>query len=164
MALPGWGRSTLGPTTVTSGLDHARIQRTLQDLCQRAGWPYAEAWRANADGTCDLLPAWYCGDSALAESFRRPTEALGSVRGMELPVRVLRSGRVTFVAEVTTDLRFLRRGIAARAGLAWGLGVPILAGETVTAVLGFFGRATDTPAEPKIVELAREAARRLQVR
>jgi hypothetical protein len=41
------------------------------------------------------------------------------------------------------------------------IGVPVLAGEIVAAVLVFFGRAIEVPAWPKLAELAQLAASRL---
>jgi hypothetical protein len=100
----------------SSRINSAGIQRALQEVCEQAGWPYAEAWSPSPDGTCQLLPAWYAGDSGLA-AFRRPTEALQFMPRVGLPSRVLRFKRVMFVADVTTDPLFCRRTAARRAGL-----------------------------------------------
>jgi two-component system, sensor histidine kinase and response regulator len=150
----------IASTPATSGLDQSAIQRTLQQICEQAGWPYAEAWSPSRDGTCQLLPAWYASDSGL-DAFRRPTEALHFMPRVGLPSRVLRSKRVMFVADVTTDPLFCRRTAARKAGLVGAIGVPILAGETVAVVLVFFGRAIESPAWPKLTELAQVAASRL---
>jgi hypothetical protein len=144
----------------TTGLDPTKIQRTLQQVCEQAGWPYAEAWSPSPDGTCQLLPAWYGSDSGL-DAFRRPTEALHFMPRVGLPSRVLRSKRVMFIADVTADPLFCRRTAARKAGLVGAIGVPIAAGETVVAVLVFFGRAIQVPAWPKLAELAQVAASRL---
>lgn len=145
---------------VLAGFDRTEIQRALQEVCEQAGWPYAEAWSPRPDGTCELIPAWYGGDSRL-EPFRRPTEALSFMPRIGLPSRVLRSKQVMFVANVTTDPSFCRRTAARKAGLVGGIGVPVLSDESVVAVLVFFGRATEVSAWPKIAELARAAASRL---
>lgn len=138
----------------------AELQRVLQEVCEQAGWPYAEAWSPRPDGTCELLPAWHRGDLGL-EEFRRPSEKLGFMPEFGLPGRVLGSKQAIFVADVRTDPLFCRPTAARKAGLVAALGVPILAGETVVAVLVFFGRATEVSAWPRVAELARAAARRV---
>jgi GAF domain-containing protein len=135
------------------------LQRILREVCEQAGWPYAEAWRPRPDGTCSLLPAWHRGDPSL-EPFRRPTEQLGFMPEFGLPGRVLGSKQAIFVADVTTDPLFCRPTAARKVGLVGALGVPILAGETVVAVLVFFGRTTDVSAWTRVAELARVAASR----
>jgi GAF domain-containing protein len=136
------------------------LQRALQEVCEQAGWPYAEAWSPRADGTCELLPAWHRGDPGL-ESFRRPTEKLGFMPEFGLPGRVLESEQAIFVADVRTDPLFCRPTAARKAGLVGAVAVPVRSGASVVAVLVFFGRATEVPAWPRVAELARAAARRV---
>jgi hypothetical protein len=136
------------------------IQRALHEVCEQAGWPYAEAWRPSSDGTCQLIPAWHGGGAGL-DAFRRPTEALHFMPRVGLPSRVQRFKQTMFVADVTRDGSFCRRTAARKAGLVGGIGVPILAGDTVAAVLVFFGRAIEVPAWPKVAELAQAVASRL---
>ena len=145
---------------VANGPAVTELQRILQEVCEEAGWPYAEAWRPRPDGTCELLPAWHRGDPCL-EPFRRPTENLGFMPEFGLPGRVLGSKEAIFVADVATDPLFCRPTAARKAGLVGALGVPVFAGETVVAVLVFFGRATEVSAWPRVAELARTAARRV---
>jgi GAF domain-containing protein len=146
------------PAVTASAL--TELQRALQEVCEQAGWPYAEAWHPRPDGTCELLPAWHRSGPGL-ESFRRPTENLGFMPEFGLPGRVLGSRQAVFVADVTNDPLFCRPSAARKAGLVGAVGVPVLAGETVVAVLVFFGRAADVPAWPRVAELARAAAGRV---
>ena len=148
-----------GPAATTA-VDDSELQRALQQLCAQAGWAYAEAWRPNPDGTCQLLPAWYCGDTGL-DVFRRPTEALYFMPTAGLPSRVQRSKQTLFVADVTNDAGFCRRTAARKAGLVGGLAVPVQAGGTVAAVLVFFGRALEVSAWPTLAEAAQVVASRL---
>ena|SRR5919201_622393 len=145
---------------VAAGPALTEVQRALQEVCEQAGWSYAEAWSPHPDGTCELIPAWHRGDPGLVR-FRRPTETLSFMPEVGLPGRVLRSKQTMFVADVTADPSFCRPTAARKAGLEGAIGVPVLAGETVAAVLVFFGRATELSAWPKVAELARAAARRL---
>jgi GAF domain-containing protein len=148
------------PEPVASGPALTELQRALQEVCEQAGWPYAEAWSPRPDGTCALLPAWHRRDPGL-EPFRRPTEQLGFMPAFGLPGRVLGSKQAVFVADMRTDPLFCRPTAARKAGLVGAIGVPVLVGETVVAVLVFFGRATEISAWPKVAELARAAARRV---
>jgi GAF domain-containing protein len=143
---------------VASGPALPELQRALQQVCEQAGWPYAEAWSPRPDGTCTLLPPWHRDDHRL-EPFRRPTEQLGFMPEFGLPGRVLASKQAIFVADVTTDPLFCRPTAARKAGLVGAVGVPVLAGERVVAVLVFFGRAGEVSAWPRVAELARAAAR-----
>jgi GAF domain-containing protein len=145
---------------VATGPALTELQRILQEVCEQAGWPYAEAWSPCPDGTCKLLPAWYRSNPGL-EPFRRPTETLSFIPEFGLPGRVLGSKQAVFVADVTTDPLFCRPSAARKAGLVGAVGVPVLAGETVVAVLVFFGRATELSAWPKVAELARAAVRQV---
>jgi GAF domain-containing protein len=142
---------------VGSGPALTELRRVLQEVCEQAGWPYAEAWRPRPDGSCELLPAWHRSDPDF-DAFRRPTEQLGFMPAFGLPGRVLGSKQAIFVADVRTDPLFCRPTAARRAGLVGALGVPVLAGETVVAVLVFFGRAGEVSAWPRVAELARVAA------
>jgi hypothetical protein len=148
------------PPHRASDLARTKLQRALQEVCQQTGWPYGEAWSPCPDGTLKLLPAWYGAGPGL-EPFRRPTEALSFMPDVGLPGRVLRSEQAVFVADVARDPSFCRPTAARKAGLVSAIGVPVLAGETVSAVLVFFGRATEVSAWPKTAELARAAASRL---
>jgi GAF domain-containing protein len=150
----------VGAEPAATGPGLSELQRVLQEVCEQAGWPYAEAWRPRPDGTCELLPAWYGGDPGL-EPFRRPTEQLGFMPEVGLPGRVLGSRQAIFVADVRTDPLFCRPAAARTAGLVGALGVPVLAGETVVAVLVFFGRASEVSAWPRVAEPARAAERRV---
>jgi len=145
---------------LASALAPTELQQALQEVCQQAGWSYGEAWSPCPDGTLQLLHAWYGADPGLA-SFRRPTEALRFMPRVGLPGRVLDCGQAVFVADVASDPAFCRPSAARKAGLVAGIGVPVLAGETVVAVLVFFGGATEVSGWPKIMQLARAAASRL---
>ncbi|HZD01710.1 MAG TPA: GAF domain-containing protein [Actinomycetes bacterium] len=160
------GRSPQQVAAKPVASDHpwTELQQALEEVCERGGWPYAEAWSPCPDGTLELIPAWYGGADPGLEPFRRPTEELSFMPGIGLPGRVLRSKQAMFVADVTTDASFCRPTAARKAGLVGAIAVPVLAGETVVAVLVFFGRATEAWAWPKIAELARAAASQLGTR
>lgn len=159
---PERGRSPqqVAANPVASALARTELQRALQEVCEQAGWPYGEAWSPCPDGTLQLLQDWYGADPGLA-SFRRPTEALSFMPRVGLPGRVLCSKQAVFLADVASDPSFCRPTAARNAGLVAAIGVPVLADQTVVAVLVFFGRASEVSGWPKLAELAWAAAGRL---
>ena len=112
----------------------------LRDVCEKTGWVLGHAWVPNPPGTAlDLVSAWYCGDGEL-KPFRTASEAFHFQTGVGLPGRVWESKRPAWVENVTDDPNFPRSAAARIAGLKTGVGIPILSGDQVIAVLEFFMR------------------------
>src|SRR6476469_313032 len=112
----------------------------LRDVCEKTGWVLGHAWVPNPPGTAlDLVSAWYCGDGEL-KPFRTASEASHFGPGVGLPGRVWESKRPSWVENVTEDPNFPRSAAARIAGLKTGVGIPILSGNRVIAVLEFFMR------------------------
>jgi len=116
------------------------LEVVLRDVCVKTGWVLGNAWVPNPDGTVlDFVSAWYCGDGEL-EPFRTASVASHFERGVGLPGRVWESKQPAWVENVTNDPNFPRSAAARTAGLKTGVGVPILSGKQVIAVLEFFMR------------------------
>ena len=131
--------------TITTELTTAEdlssaLEVVLRDVCEKTGWVLGHAWVPNPPGTAlDLVSAWYCGDGEL-KPFRVVSEASNFGPGVGLPGRVWESKRPAWVENVTDDPNFPRSAAARIAGLKTGVGIPILSGEQVIAVLEFFMR------------------------
>jgi PAS domain S-box-containing protein len=131
--------------TITNELTEAEnlssaLEVVLRDVCEKTGWVLGHAWVPNPPGTAlDLVSAWYCGDGEL-KPFRTATEASHFEAGIGLPGRVWESKRPAWVENVTDDPNFPRSEAARIAGLKTGVGIPILSGAQVIAVLEFFMR------------------------
>ncbi len=131
--------------TITTELTTAEdlssaLEVVLRDVCEKTGWVLGQAWVPNPDRIAlDLVSAWYCGDGEL-KSFRTVSEASHFEPGIGLPGRVWESKRPTWVENVTDDPNFPRSAAAQIAGLKTGVGIPILSGDQVIAVLEFFMR------------------------
>src|SRR5262249_28963739 len=131
--------------TITSELTTAEdlssaLGVVLRDVCEKTGWVLGHAWVPNPSGAAlDLASTWYCGDGEL-KPFRAATEASHFERGIGLPGRVWESKRPAWVENVTDDPNFPRSDAARIAGLKTGVGIPILSGNKIIAVLEFFMR------------------------
>jgi PAS domain S-box-containing protein len=131
--------------TITTELTAAEdlssaLEVVLRDVCEKTGWVLGHAWVPNPSGTVlDFVSAWYCGDGEL-KPFRTVSEGSQFKPGVGLPGRVWESKRPAWVENVTDDPNFPRSAAARIAGLKTGVGVPILSGNQVIAVLEFFMR------------------------
>jgi PAS domain S-box-containing protein len=131
--------------TITTELTTAEdlssaLEVVLRDVCEKTGWVLGHAWVPNREGTVlDFVSAWYCGDGEL-KPFRTVSEASHFKPGVGLPGRVWESKRPAWVENVTHDPNFPRSAAARTARLKTGVGIPILSGNQVIAVLEFFMR------------------------
>lgn len=120
-------------------LDSALVV-SLRALCEDAGWDYGEVWTLSNDGA-RLEPGspYYCKTSDL-ESFCSKSKAFTFAPGIGLPGRVWSSAKAAWIPDVTLDTNFPRAAIAKESGLKAAVGIPILDGDTVVAVIAFFLR------------------------
>jgi PAS domain S-box-containing protein len=131
--------------TITSQLTAAEdlssaLEVVLRDVCEKTGWVLGHAWVPNSEGTIlDFVSAWYCGDGEL-KPFKAISEASHFKPGVGLPGRVWKSKHPAWLENVTNDPNFPRSAAARTAGLKTGVGIPILSGNQVIAVLEFFMR------------------------
>lgn len=123
-------------------------------FCEFVGWSYGQAWLPAADGTRLLLgPAWYSRAGESAE-FRRRNEALGIATPEGLLNGVWTSRRAHAEWNLAPDPRFTRRRpLMLDAGFRAWMGIPVLAGDRVIAVVEFFDNSPHEPDE-RILQLA----------
>lgn len=118
----------------------AALAIALSNVCEATDWDYGEAWvLAENQTTLELSPGWY-SSKAILDDFRQLSEAFVFPVGMGLPGRVWRSQQPEWIPNVSQQAHsaFLRVHISLEVGLKAGFGVPIIANETVVAVLVFF--------------------------
>jgi PAS domain S-box-containing protein len=116
----------------------AAIGLTLRVICERTGWVFGQAWMPAGGGShLECSSPWHTQLERL-EPFRRRSEAMTFGPGEGLPGRTWSTKRAIWMADVRSDQGFVRSQIAREVGLGAGLGVPVLAGEEVVAVLEFF--------------------------
>jgi diguanylate cyclase (GGDEF)-like protein len=128
--------------TVRDGLTLA-----LRELCESEGWACGEYWVVDAPadvlrfgGRWDALPAAERALFARAEAFE-------FAPGVGLAGRVWVSREPLWVADVSTDPRMLRKGLAREAGLRGALLFPTLAAGEVCGVFAFWSQAIRQPDE-----------------
>lgn len=110
----------------------------LRRVCEKTGWAFGQAWVPRPDGKgLDCCPAWFTTASSL-EEFRASSRNIILSAGVGLPGRVWASRQPAWIRDVTLDTNFPRAEAARKSGLRAALGVPILSGDEVIAVLEFF--------------------------
>jgi PAS domain S-box-containing protein len=114
------------------------LEVVLRRVCEKTRWALGQAWVPRPDGTAlDCAPAWFCAEADL-EQFRAVSEAAHFLPGAGLPGRVWKSKQPAWIEDVTVDGNFPRNKTAAEAGLKAAVGIPILSGGEVLAVMEFF--------------------------
>ena len=112
----------------------------LDQICAVTGWPVGHAYLL-ADQAADdseTMTLWRMNPPARFALFWQATEAKPLVPGVDLPGRVLATGRPEWLTERTPSANFPRAEVASEAGLCGGFAFPVLAGAEVVAVVEFF--------------------------
>ena len=116
------------------------LEVVLSRVCERTGWAIGQAWIPSADGeTLECDRAWFSNVSGL-EGFRSISETTRFIPGVGLPGRVWSSKQPAWIQDVTVDQNFPRLAVAEKEGLKAAVGIPILSGKDVTAVIEFYVR------------------------
>jgi two-component system, cell cycle sensor histidine kinase and response regulator CckA len=138
----------------------ASLGVVLRLVCDTTGWSLGQAWTPSHDGTVlECSPAWYHAVPILRE-FRTASERTVFHPGLDLPGRVWVSKAPTWIRDVTQDSNFPRAPFARGAGLKAGIGIPVLAGKEVVAVLEFFVFET-RPEDERLLKLVSTVATQL---
>jgi signal transduction histidine kinase len=115
----------------------ASLEVVLRRVCEKTRWAIGQAWVPRPASDCLEWSAAWCVVAGL-DRFRTKSQAIRFQRGVGLPGRVWASRRPAWVRDVTLDDNFPRAHAARKAGLKGALGIPILGGDQVVAVLEFF--------------------------
>jgi PAS domain S-box-containing protein len=142
-----------GATTVRDA-----IELVLREICALTGWALGQAWTRNGGSYLECSPAW-CAASEDLRPFRERSASMTFEPGVGLPGRVLSTGRPIWVKDLRSH--DLPRGpFALEVGIVAGIGVPVLAGREVVAVLEFL--MTDSrPADESLLALVSTTAAQL---
>lgn len=115
------------------------LTEVLAGVCQFTGWIFGEAWFPDSDGAVlEYSELCYCRDRSM-KRFCDSSIKYTFSKGEGLPGRVWLTKKPEWIRDVTAnETGFLRPEIAGEAGIKASLGVPIVAGDEVLAVLAFF--------------------------
>jgi PAS domain S-box-containing protein len=129
---------TITMEVAAAGDVSSALEVVLRRVCEKTGWLLGQAWVPNQARThLDCGPVWFCGKADL-ERFRAASEASHFIPGAGLPGRVWKSKQPAWIEDVTLDGNFPRNKAAAEVGLKTAVGIPILSGDEVIAIIEFF--------------------------
>jgi len=138
------------------------LEVVLRRICEKTGWVLGQAWLPNQDGTAiDCGRAWFCADADLKQ-FRAASEGTHFVPGAGIPGSVWKSKQPVWIQDVTLDGNFARIKAAAKVGLKAAVGIPILSGDEVLAVIEFFVRESRAEDE-RLVKMITTVAEQLDL-
>ena len=134
------------------------LEVVLRRVCEKTGWVLGQAWVPNHEGTVlDCGSVWFCGNGELRH-FRAASEASHFRPGVGLPGRVWESKQPAWIEDVRHDPNFPRTDAAMAIGLKTAVGIPILTGDKVIAVIEFFMRESRSQNEQLVKVIAAVAA------
>lgn len=132
----------------------------LKQICEVTQWVLGQAWVLNEDKAfLKISSAWYTSIAEL-EKFRTASESYTFAPGSGLPGRVWFLKKPVWIRDVTQDKNFPRFPHAREVGLKSGVGIPVLAGDEVVAVLEFFLKE-EKDTDERLVKLVSIVASRL---
>jgi PAS domain S-box-containing protein len=135
------------------------LEVVLRQVCEKTGWAIAQAWIPNEEKTAlDCGPVWFCGGDEELQTFRQASEECHFPSGVGLPGRVWKSRKPAWIEDVRHDLNFPRAKAAQAVGIKTGVGIPILTGDKVIAVIEFFMRESRSENERLVKVIAAVAA------
>src|SRR6266436_8332611 len=116
------------------------LKIVLRQICEKTGWALGQPWVPNKDGSVLVCDSdWFSGGGDLQE-FRVASETIHFKPGVGLPGRVWESKQAAWIEDVRQDPNFPRTIAAKSVGLKTAVGIPILSGDKVIAVIEFFMR------------------------
>ena len=134
------------------------LEIVLRRVCEKTNWALGQAWLPNTRKTSlECGPVWLCGGPELAD-FRTASEKNQFPPGVGLPGRVWQTKTPAWIDDVREDSNFPRSGAAKALGLKAAVGIPILSGDEVIAVIEFFMREPRNENEQLVKVIAAVAA------
>jgi PAS domain S-box-containing protein len=134
------------------------LEIVLRRVCEKTGWELGQAWVPNRDKTLLVCgPVWFCGEADL-KHFRAVSEKSHFQPGVGLPGRVWKSKQPAWIDDVRHDPNFPRTKAAKAVGLKTAVGIPILTGDEVIAVIEFLMRESRSENERVVKVIAAVAA------
>lgn len=134
------------------------LEIVLRRVCEKTNWALGQAWLPNKQKTLlECGPVWLCGGPELTV-FREASEKHQFPLGVGLPGRVWQAKGPAWIDDVREDPNFPRFAAAKELGLKAAVGIPILSGDEVIAVIEFFMREPRNENEQLVKVIAAVAA------
>src|SRR6266481_1711965 len=134
------------------------LKIVLRQICEKTGWALGQPWVPNKDGSVLVCDSdWFSGGGDLQE-FRVASERIHFKPGVGLPGRVWESKQAAWIEDVRQDPNFPRTIAAKSVGLKTAVGIPILSGDKVIAVIEFFMRESRSENEQLVRVIVAVAA------
>ena len=128
------------------------LRRTLTLVCQFSGWHLGHALTVSDSGReLRSTALWQAREPDRFELFRRDTENRTFEIGVDLPGRVLETGRPQVVVDISDASSSPRAESARACGLRGAFAVPIVIHRQVVGALEFFQLPARAP-EPALLE------------
>jgi len=122
---------------------HTGLHGLLRVISQNLGWQVGEFWRMDT-GRLRFMDLWHFTSGDVAE-FVSKSRSMEFARGVGLPGRVWLSRGPVWIPDVTCDLDFLRRKVAAKVDLHGAFGFPVSVRGELWGVMAFYSRNIEEP-------------------
>ncbi len=117
----------------------------LETVCESFGWQVGVLWAVDNKGDSLRCVDFWHGPSLDLDGFESVSRKRTFTRGVGLPGRIWKTGKLAWIRDVTEDADFMRAPFAAQAGLRGAFGFPILLGDEVVGVMEFFSQQIRQP-------------------
>jgi signal transduction histidine kinase/ActR/RegA family two-component response regulator len=124
------------------------LRFALAGICQTTGWKLSHAYYVHSVTQGKRLVStgiWYGSDTECTRAFQTISEAAEFNPGIELPGRVLSSGKPALILDLSQHADFARAEVARIGGIRAGFAFPVVAGSDLVAVLEFFADTALAP-------------------
>lgn len=130
----------------------AALRICLEAVQSLTGWPIGHVYLPSDGDPVLLLPSniWHPADDDRYQALKALTEKTRFVLGEGLPGYVMQTGEPIWIADVYSDVRFLRSQNVKELGITSALGFPIKNASAVIAVVEFFATVQTEP-DPELL-------------
>jgi PAS domain S-box-containing protein len=113
------------------------LRFTLEQVCKDTGWDMGEAWIPTTDQKMKYSGAYYYSDPSL-DTFVESSRQFSFEPGKGIPGKVFEQKKSIWVYDLHLDKNYVRRKEVIEHSLFTGVGIPIMADQTVVCSLVFF--------------------------
>ncbi len=139
---------------------NSALEVVLRKVCETTGWLVGEAWLPSGDNTCiEFSGAGYTREPAL-DAFVESNRQLRFTADQPIVGTVWSTKKPLWVEDISDEKRSPRWQQARDAGLKSVMGIPVLAGQTVVAVLAFLMRES-RPEDQRLMDMVSGVAAQL---